>query len=114
MSQNLFFWQTSSSGVPIFSKTKVRAQMVPCGNNRLGLTPNSSDYLGISSFYMCPETVNFQIYGSLAANSTSFLEIAVRDCNQTQLSLSSNNTKQCMPVSKSARVSSQLKLYIVF
>jgi hypothetical protein len=61
--------------------------MVPCNSSRLGLSEGSSDYLGIQQFYLCPETVNFYIQGSLAGQSTQFIQMAVRECSQSQLDL---------------------------
>ena len=51
--------------------------------------------------------------GSFASQTSKFIQVAVRDCNQTYLNVQYNYTKQCANASEIARVSSLLKLYFV-
>ena len=39
--QTYYFWTSDNLGNPVFNKTKNRIPLVPCGDNRLGMTPNS-------------------------------------------------------------------------
>ena len=49
-----FFWTVDQFGNPTFNKTKYRTPLEACGYGRLGITDNSSDYLGIRNTYLCP------------------------------------------------------------
>jgi hypothetical protein len=61
VTQNYYFWVMDSTGTPQFNKTKVRTNLVPCGSNRLGMTADSPDYLGLKSTYLCPDKIDYQI-----------------------------------------------------
>ena len=51
----------------VFKKQKIKTELAPCENGRLGLADGSPDYLGLKSGYQCPKTINYQIKGSFAA-----------------------------------------------
>ena len=63
----------TKTGITVKNKTKIRQNMIPCTNGRLGLTNKSSDYLGLRTNYLCPEEVNFKIYGSEASENFGFI-----------------------------------------
>ncbi|CDW76806.1 UNKNOWN [Stylonychia lemnae] len=53
------------------------------------------------------------VSGSFAVEQAKFIQIAIRDCNQTYLNEKYNNTKQCKSKDEITRVASFLKLYII-
>ena len=65
----------------------------PCNDGRLGLTPDSQDFLGLRAGYKCPQSINYRMKGSFAAEEADFIQVRVGYCNQTQLNITYNNTK---------------------
>ena len=57
VSQNIYQWVYDANGFAISNRTKYLSNLVPCDTPRLGLVndPNSTDFLGLRSSYLCPE-----------------------------------------------------------
>ena len=83
VSQTVEYWSFDNAvgGFPVQVLEESIVPMVPCGNKRLGLTPNSTDYEGLSAFYLCPQKVDFNVSGSKASSYMQYIDIQVRNCN---------------------------------
>ena len=115
VSQNIYTWvYNETTGANSFKKQKIRTPLGPCTDGRLGFEQGSKDYLGVMKNYKCPQSnFTYDIHGSFAGETTKFIEIAVRECNQTMLNLKYNNTKQCVDTSEMLRVTQNLKLWLI-
>jgi len=114
VTQNEYKWGRDSRGDPIFIKEKNRTELVPCEIGRLGINNEDDDYLGISTDFLCPKRINYEIQGVFSGELSKFIQISVKECSQKQLDLKYNKTKKCMNESEIIRVAGHLKLYLVF
>ncbi|CDW83536.1 UNKNOWN [Stylonychia lemnae] len=113
ISQNIYTWVKDKKGNSVFQKQKIKTELGNCSQGRLGLKEGEVDYLGIINGYQCPKDVNYQIKGSFSGEQTKFIQLSVRDCNQTYLNEAYNKTKQCKSKKEIERVSANLKMYFV-
>ncbi|CDW80648.1 UNKNOWN [Stylonychia lemnae] len=113
ISQNIYTWVKDKKGNSIFQKQKFKTDLGSCNFGRLGLKESQIDYLGIKDGYLCPKTINYQIKGSFSGEQSKFIQLSVRDCNQTYLDEVYNHTKKCKSKKEIEKVSSNLKLYFV-
>lgn len=87
--------------------------MGPCEEGRLGIMNKTEDYLGIQSYYLCPQDYNYTVQGSFSGETTKFIQIAARECNQKVLDAKYNKTQKCAETHEMLRVAAQLKLYLI-
>ncbi|CDW71381.1 UNKNOWN [Stylonychia lemnae] len=113
ISQNIYTWVKDHLGNSVFHKEKIKTALGHCNYGRLGLKEGQVDYLGIKDGYQCPKTINYQIKGSFSGEQSKFIQLSVRDCNQTYLDEVYNHTKKCKSKQEIERVSSFLKIYFV-
>eukprot|EP00347_Sterkiella_histriomuscorum_P008262 403345754 len=112
INQNYFPW-VEVAGRSTQQKIRYRQQLEICKYGRLGLYPDSIDYLNIVKNYYCPKKVNLQLQGSYSAQSIYQIQIQVQYCNQGYLDTMYNKTKQCKSKVEQERVAANLKLYYV-
>ncbi|CDW84441.1 UNKNOWN [Stylonychia lemnae] len=100
LSQNEYQWIKNSKGQRVQIKYKQKVELTKCEQ-------------GIYDSFQCPERVNFQIGGSFAVQKSKFIQVAIRDCNQTYLNEKYNKTKQCKSKDEISKVAQFLKLHII-
>ncbi|CDW88163.1 UNKNOWN [Stylonychia lemnae] len=87
-------WVMNAAGRSVQQKIRVKQDIEICKFGRLGLEPNTIDYLNVVKNYYCPKEINFQLQGSYSAQSIKQIQLQVTYCNQTNLDLKYNKTKQ--------------------